>query len=212
VLEAIFLIYGWRVCSASKNAPSAINESGPISSAISVIAIISVIVLPLISFIQLPTSTICIFSSMGFWAASTISTALVFGPKMMLLLQGKDIDWGEQGGKKEANMKFGVGSVDSKVGSEVSTPLVNFVTEYLHGKSVDEKYFICQKQIEWLRNMLITLEEKRTSENSKTKSSNSYVIPDNEVTVHVKPDIEKTVWQTDTTTECKINTVGSIDP
>ena len=210
VLEAIFLIYGWRVCSASKNAPSAINESGPISSAISIIALISVIILPLISFIQLPTSTICIISSMGFFAASTISTALVFGPKMMLLLQGKDIDWGEQ--KKDDKVKFGVGSVDSKVGSEVNVPLVNFVTEYLHGKSTDEKYFICQKQIEWLRNMLITLEEKRTSENSKTKSSNSYVIPDNEVTIHVKPDSEKTVWQTDTTTECKINTVGSIDP
>jgi len=197
VLEAIFLIYGWRICSASKNAPSAINESGPISSAISVIAIISVIVLPLISFIQLPTSTICIFSSMGFWAASTISTALVFGPKMMLLLQGKDIEWGEQG-KKEANVKFGV---DSKVGAEVNAPLANFVTEYLHGKSVDEKYLICQKQMDWLRNMLVTLEEKRTSENSKTKSSNSYVTPDSEVNA-----------VTDTTTEYKINTVGSIDP
>ena len=202
VLEAILLMYGWRICSASKDAPSAINESQPISSAISIICLISVIVLPLISFIQLDTATICIITSMGFWAASTISTTLVFGPKLLILLQGKDVDWGDQN-KKDTNAKF---ASNSKITSESDNLLIDFITRHLHGKSVDEKYVICHNQVEWWRKMQLALEEKRTSENSKSKSTNS--------SSFVKPDSEIVMINTETAvdTDLKMETIASIDP
>jgi hypothetical protein len=200
VLEAIMIVYGWRVCSAAKDAPSAINESQPISSAISMIAIISVIVLPLISLIQLDTSAICIFASLGFWAASTISTTLVFGPKLFILLQGKDIDWAADQKKEAKNYRFG--NTESKVSNE-DVALINFITEHMHGKSVDEKYAICQTQIDWWKKMLVTLEEKRTSENSRSKSSagSSYTKTESEAPSTLRKSDSQVVLLTTDVTE-----------
>ena len=202
ILEAILLVYGWRICSVSQDAPSAINESHPISSAISIICLISVIVLPLTSFIRLSPTVICIFTSMGFWAASSISTTLVFGPKLLILLQGKDIDWGDQN-KKDSNAKF---ASDSKITSELDNVLIDFVTKYMHGKSVDEKYVICHKQVEWWKKMQVSLEDKRTSDNSNSRLTNS--------SSFVKAESEIVMINTETAanTDLKIETIGSIDP
>ena len=49
-------------------------------------------------------------------------------------------------------------------------------------KSVDEKYAICKTQLDWWKRELLILEEKRSSDNSKTQSTRStvYVMPEGE--------------------------------
>ena len=172
VMEACLLVYGAYMCNAARDAPSAINESKPISTSLSYITLIAVIVLPFESLIDLDNATIEIITALSFFAAAMISTSLIFIPKVFILAQGKDIDWNE---KKKTDQNEAL-YADSKVGTELDSALIEHVTKHLHGKTVDDKYAIAQLQVVWWRNLLMKLEEKRTSSQSSntthSKSSN----------------------------------------
>jgi len=134
----------------------------------SYIALIAVIVLPLTSLIDLDNATIEIITSVSFWISGMISTSLIFLPKVYILIQGKDIDWNEQ--KKNPQEIF---QYDSKIGTEVDSELIDYITKHLHGKSVDNKYVIAQLQVVWWKNLLMKLEEKRTSSQTSNPSKSS---------------------------------------
>ena len=170
-LEAVLLVYGANMCNATKDAPSAINESKPIAASISYIALISVIVLPFVSLIDLDNSTIEIISSVAFFAAGMISTTLIFLPKVYILAQGKDIDWNDQ--KKNNNINEALYQNDATIGTELDAELIELTSKHLHGMSVDNKYVIAQLQLVWWRNLLMKLEEKRTSSQTSNPSKSS---------------------------------------
>jgi len=145
----------------------------------SYIALIAVIVLPLTSLIDLDNATIEIITSISFWVSGMISTSLIFLPKVYILIQGKDIDWNEQR-KDQQEIFF---QHDSKIGTEVDSELIDYITKHLHGKSVDDKYVIAQLQVVWWKNLLMKLEEKRTSSQTSNPSKSSMAS-----SVHVKDD------------------------
>jgi len=113
--------------------------------------------------------TIEIIGSIAFWTAGMIATSLIFLPKVYILAQGKDIDWNDQKKNQEVNMSHS----DSKIGTEVDSELIDYITKHLHGKSVDNKYVIAQLQVVWWRNLLMKLEEKRTSSQTSNPSKSS---------------------------------------
>jgi hypothetical protein len=180
-MEAVLLVYGAYVCNAAKDAPSAINESKPISNSMTYISLICAIVLPFVSLIKLDNVTYEIITALAFWASAMISTTLIFLPKVYILAQGKDIDWNEQ--KKNAQQENMFQS-DSKIGTEADMELIENTTKFLHGKSVDEKYVIAQLQVSWWRNLLMKLEEKRTS----SQTSNQSMTSTNSTSIYVKDE------------------------
>ena len=119
--------------------------------------------------IDLDNVTIEVISSIAFWAAGMISTTLIFLPKVYILAQGKDIDWNEQ----KKNQQQEVYQFDSKIGTELDSELIDYITKHLHGKSVDNKYVIAQLQVVWWKNLLMKLEEKRTSSQTSNPSKSS---------------------------------------
>ena len=133
----------------------------------SYIALIAVIVLPLTSLIDLDNATIEIITSVSFWISGMISTSLIFLPKVYILIQGKDIDWNQQSKDQQEIFQ------DSKIGTEVDSELIDYITNHLHGKSVDNKYVIAQLQVVWWKNLLMKLEEKRTSSQTSNPSKSS---------------------------------------
>jgi hypothetical protein len=62
--------------------------------------------------------------------------------------------------------------------------LINDTTKFFHGKTVDEKYAIAQLQVSWWRNLLMKLEEKRTS----SQTSNQSMTSTNSASINVKDD------------------------
>ena len=179
VMEACLLVYGAYMCNAARDAPSAINESKPISTSLSYITLISVIVLPFVSLIDLDNATIEIITALSFFVAAMISTSLIFLPKVFILAQGKDVDWNEK--KNDQNKAL---YVDSKVGTELDSALIEHITKHLHGKTVDDKYIIAQLQVAWWKSLLMKLEEKRTS----SQSSNTTHSRSSNVSVNMKDE------------------------
>ena len=198
VLEACLLVYGANMCNQVKDAPSAINESKPISASLSYIALISAIVLPFVSLIDLDNETIQIITSLSFFVAAMISTSLIFLPKVFILGQGKDIDWNE---KKKTSQNEAL-YADSKVGTELDSALIEHVTEHLHGKTVDDKYAIAQLQVVWWKNLLMKLEEKRTSSQSSNNTHSR-----SSMTTNMKDEDEEPILLS---TELETNTAVTI--
>jgi hypothetical protein len=89
-----------------------------------------------------------------------------------ILAQGKDIDWNDQ--KKNNNINEALYQNDATIGTELDAELIEQTTKHLHGMSVDDKYVIAQLQVVWWRNLLMKLEEKRTSSQTSNPSKSSF--------------------------------------
>ena len=110
-----------------------------------------------------------------------ISTTLIFLPKVYILAQGKDIDWNEQKKNAQSENLF---QSDSRIATEADTELIEQTTRFLHGKTVDEKYVLAQLQVSWWRQLLMKLEEKRTS----SQTSNQSMTSTNSTSIYIKDD------------------------
>lgn len=136
----------------------------------SYIALIAVIILPFTSLIDLDNATIEIIAALSFWISAVLSTTLIFLPKVYILIRQGDIDWADEHKK---NMQQEMFKSDSKIATEIDSELVDYITQHLHGKSVDNKYVIAQLQVVWWRNLLMKLEEKRTSSQTSNPSKSA---------------------------------------
>lgn len=154
IVEIFFIVWGVRLCNSTKDAPSAVNESKFIAMATSVIIAICTLVLPVVYFLPITPVAVEIISGFAFSACQFATLAILFIPKVLSLYRGEDVD---------AKLKVTAPAKIYGENSKEHNSLLDASVLALKGKILDEKYIICQKQIEYWRTMLVVIEERRSS-------------------------------------------------
>jgi hypothetical protein len=87
--ETVMMIIGFRTCWEIRNVPDIVNESKQISSAMSVIVLVSVLILPIVSFLNLPPYTTDFISGLGFGFGAIVTLVLLFAPKFVAIFSAR---------------------------------------------------------------------------------------------------------------------------
>jgi hypothetical protein len=155
-LEAFFLLLGLRLCNATKDAPSVVNESKPIALASSILIALTGLIMPVCYLLNLDPVTIEILAAFGFGVAAIATTALLFGPKVLALSRGEDgIDKKPHSALEQATEETDLNSAESA--------LIHAGVKALRHLDLDERFGLCQRQIDLWRRKLIEVEERRSS-------------------------------------------------
>ena len=168
-VEAFFVAWGIRLCNATKNAPSAVNESSFIAGATATIIVLSALGLPIIYLLDLNPVSEEIIAGFVFCAGMFATLAVLFGPKALSLYLGEEVD-----SKMGINMK----AAAAKVSQEQPTSegaLMDACARALKGLSLDDKFALCQRQLVYWRTMLMVVEERRSSDTGSGSGASSAV-------------------------------------
>jgi ABC-type branched-subunit amino acid transport system substrate-binding protein len=152
VMEGAFLAISFRVCWAIRDVPDIVNESKQISTAMSVIVLVSVLILPIVYFLNLPPETRELVASFGFGFGSIVTLLLLFVPKVM-------VHYHLNSPKKSAQVATeGMFSGNYRTGSADAAAATDDVEalELLKGKSNEEKLSICTDHLIRWQNVLLT--------------------------------------------------------
>ena len=158
--EAFIMLVGLRLCNATKDAPSAVNESRPIALAASIIIGLAGIIMPVCYLLGLNAVIVEILASLGFAIGALASTALLIVPKCFFIWSGNDFDSRMEVRKQNQAQA----NEDMSVSISVSeAALLQAGAKALHGLDLDAKFGLCQRQIEHWRAMLVDVGERRSS-------------------------------------------------
>jgi hypothetical protein len=145
--ELLLLIVGFRTCWDIRNVPDIVNESRQISSAMSVIVLVSLLILPIVSFLRLPAYTSEFVAALGFGFSSVCTLVLLFVPKVMVVY----------GSRHERKVHSKVIAVDSNPFGGISSEHPSFrqrkskfvhdAEDLLRNKAQAERLVICQEQL-----------------------------------------------------------------
>jgi hypothetical protein len=92
VIEGVLIIWGIRLCNATKNAPSVVNESQYIALATAVICVLCVMVMPIVYLVGLSSVTNEIIEGFAFTICILSTLAILFVPKVLQLYSGVEVD------------------------------------------------------------------------------------------------------------------------
>jgi hypothetical protein len=170
VIEFILIVWGIRLCNATKNAPSVVNESQYIALSTLIICVLCLMVMPIVFLVGLSSVTNEIITGFAFTVCIFSTLFILFLPKVLQLYNGEDVD-------SKLNMKKVV--ANAKVYQETSSEENSLISECSKAlksmASLDEKHKLCVSQMDFWRNMLIAIEDKRSS-GSGSGSATSAVI------------------------------------
>jgi len=155
VLECFFVIWGIRLCNATKNAPSAINDSGSTALATAIICATCLMVMPIIYLVGLTSVVQEVIAGFAFVLCLFATQIIIFAPKVLSLYLGEEVD-----------KKLKVSAVAAKVYQETAedTSFIRACRTALNEKAtLDDKHQFCVQQLEYWRNMLVIVVEKRSS-------------------------------------------------
>lgn len=158
VIEFIFIVWGIRLCNATKNAPSVVNESQYIALSTLIICVLCLMVMPIVFLVGLSSVTNEIIQGFAFTVCIFSTLFILFFPKVVQLYNGDDVD---------SKLKIHKVAAKAKVHQETSSEENSLVTECSKAlksmANLDEKHKLCVSQIEFWRNMLVAIEERRSS-------------------------------------------------
>jgi 7 transmembrane sweet-taste receptor of 3 GCPR len=171
VVEAIILTHGAYLCYRVSGVPDAVNESSYITRSMMFIAFACLVILPVEYIVpNLDEHQREIMTSVGFASSVIVTVSLIFIPKCIVLLSGRDMDKDMKVEKAKASGN------DSKVyasdasgslvgGDEKTLELIEAGEKALKAcKNADEASTLAQSQAAWWR-------QKATGTQSRVKSS-----------------------------------------
>jgi hypothetical protein len=195
IIEGLMLIISFRVCWEIRNVPDIVNESKQISTAMSVIVLISVLILPIVYFLGLPQETRELVASFGFGFGSIVTLVLLFVPKIMVRYQ-----W--NGAKISAKVAAEVmlsGKYRSvPANGHGDTAQADLEAEaLLKGKTKEQKLLICAENMRRWQAMLLA-QQRAAMDNSHSTSSNVDGVGHSK---HMEPSIVSSVMDADLTSD-----------
>lgn len=158
-----------------KNAPSAVNESVYIAAATTVIVVLAAVGLPLANLVGLSPVNVEVLGTFLFLVGLYSTGAILFVPKVRDLL--------EDDGTKSVRLKTrdvkkqvltGGGKTAESASAAFNTAegkLAAANTLALHGFSLDERFMMCQRQLEFWRTMLVAVEERRSTDTGSASAT-----------------------------------------
>ena len=192
-VEALFVLWGIKLTNATKNAPSAVNESVFIALATAVIIVLTAVGLPMAYLIGLSPVNTEILSTFLFICGVFSTSFILFAPKILDLYNEVGVSRLKLHDVK--NRVFGsksgavIGAAQSWLGGGVTSQttaasmseafsraerkLIDACSAALHGFSLDERFMMCQRQLEYWRTMLVAVEEKRSSDTGSGSGGSS---------------------------------------
>lgn len=191
VIEALWIAQGARLCWATKDAPDAVNDSGPIATSMYVIIFVSVIVFLLVFLIQIDPQTAELIIGLGFALATLSAEMALFLPKAILLWKGAELDNKMQiimpDGRTlaEHNNKAQIG--DHKAAEASSKPVYEKDSLTLLGRNKDQNLIVCKEQIMRWQKLMMSIEQRQilgtgsgsgSSPQSQSRHSQSYAPQD----------------------------------
>jgi hypothetical protein len=194
-LEAVIMIYGVKLCWATKDVPDAVNESKVIASAMTFMFMLMILLFPIIFLLDLIPYVNQIIASLSFAIGNMVAASLLFVPKALLLFAGEDVDLTGQVKNHKINKsakdnRNKVAVTSDNAAEEDSEPIFANVKEAFSNKSLDQRSQICRTQIEKWRAMLLQI-ESRESSHSKDSSVASRSVVSNTDDVNDDKEIEK---------------------
>jgi hypothetical protein len=165
-MEFIFLITGFRVCWEIRNVPDLVNESKQISTAMSAIVLVSVLIMPIVYFLNLPPYTTELVASLGFGFGAIVTLLLLFVPKVALVY-----NVGSSAPRLSAKINPGSNPDSSKKrygGHDQVAASDEELERCLKGKSKEERLVICQDQLR--RWQALLLDQQRALMNSTSSN------------------------------------------
>jgi hypothetical protein len=144
--EAVLLIIGFHICWETRNVPDIVNESKQISSAMSVIVLVSLLILPIVYFLDLPPYTNEFVAALGFGFSAVITLGLIFIPKMLNVMFNTCNEDSKNHTKVTVIDSLGSSS-DRPTVRKRKTKFVHDAEDLLRDKHQTERLMICQEQL-----------------------------------------------------------------
>jgi len=192
-LEAVLVVWGVRLCWATRNVPDAVNESKVIASGIITIAfhpifkglitfsshlamtfvfMLVILVFPIIFLLGLEPVVNQIIASLSFAIGNIVAIGLLFGPKALIVVNGDDIDLNGKKVQKGRSGKIAATTVDIDPEAHETEPKFANVKEAFKAiKNLDQRARMCREQMTQWEKLLMQL-EMRDSSNTNHSSSN----------------------------------------
>jgi hypothetical protein len=170
-IEAVFLLWGIRLCNATKDAPSTVNESLIISISASIIIVIAGVLIPVIYLLELDAVTVSILSGLGFSFAQIFTTATLFIPNALAIFTGK-----HEPDKNKIVANAFAGNMVSPDGRSsdsydaAAKVLLQACAKAMHNLSPDERCVLGHNQIDYWRGILLRLDEAHSQAASQKGS------------------------------------------
>jgi ABC-type branched-subunit amino acid transport system substrate-binding protein len=157
--ETVMMIIGFRTCWEIRNVPDIVNESKQISSAMSVIVLVSALLLPIVSFLNLPPFTIEFISALGFGFGAIVTLALLFAPKLIAIAHTRSNE-NRTGESRVAALTAHGGSTDEASTSvrQRRSKFIQDAEELLRHKSHGQRLEFCQEQLLGWQAMVLSVQ------------------------------------------------------
>lgn len=183
-IEAAFLLWGIRLCNATKDAPSSVNESLAISVAATIIIVLAGAIIPIAYLVNLDPVSVDVLAAFGFGIGQISTTLIIFLPKALSIFRGEET--GLKADPSKFTTKPGLSSMStSSLGKEGasssaglasrletnSADLQQACAKALHGIGVDDKFAMAHGQIAYWRRILMIAEEHYNSQGHSMKNS-----------------------------------------
>eukprot|EP00607_Mallomonas_marina_P011015 CAMPEP_0182419424 /NCGR_PEP_ID=MMETSP1167-20130531/3896_1 /TAXON_ID=2988 /ORGANISM="Mallomonas Sp, Strain CCMP3275" /LENGTH=266 /DNA_ID=CAMNT_0024594359 /DNA_START=252 /DNA_END=1052 /DNA_ORIENTATION=- len=134
-LETAMLIGGARLCWTTKSAPGAVNESTYIAMSMYLILFVCAVLFPIVYLnIDPSPAVLLMIMAVGFIIATIGCGLFMFGPKVMLLLEGADV-----------NDKFEVVKQDDSTDPTTSANALQYVKKKIVNKLSDHSSMVSSR-------------------------------------------------------------------
>ena len=167
-VECFFILWGIRLCNATKNAPSVVNESQYIALATAIICALCIMVMPIIYLVGLSSVIDEVISAFAFTVCMFSTLCILFVPKVLQLYSGDEVDSKLKAHKVAARVYQETKAEENSLIRECSKALKSM-------SSLDEKHHLCVSQMEYWRTMLMAIDEKRSSGSGSGSASSGFV-------------------------------------
>jgi hypothetical protein len=165
--EIVLLIVCFRTCWEIRNVPDIVNESKQISSTMSVIVLVSVLLLPIISFLGLPPYTNEFIAALAFGIGSIVTLCLLFVPKIIAIKSSRGNE-NRHGQGKIALAETPAQSATAETATlrQRKSRFVQEAEELLREKNQAEQLVFCQEQLVGWQAMVLNVQGRLMRESS----------------------------------------------
>ena len=159
------------------------------------IVTVSSLVFPIVYLLQLPPMDQSTTVAVAFAVSVLVSTGVLFGPKLYLLMHGMDLEKdmkkvnnvarvghpGDAGRNNSGRIHLNGDAPIAPIETADISEAIVFSSAAMAGKDLDEKSVLCMQQIEMWRAQLLKIGEETSGADSSRGSANSSVMITREV-------------------------------
>jgi hypothetical protein len=185
--EGVLMVVTYRICWETRNVPAIVNGAGWISSAMTVIVLTSLLILPIVYFLNLPPYTNEFIAALGFVVCSSAALCLIFVPKVLgVMFKTCSDDHKHKKGPSLIDTLIAAGASDRPSLHQRKSKFIHDADDLLRNKHAAERLIICQEQLMgWQAmvlneqgNMILGVDKSDIPANVPRRGSNR-IAPDN---------------------------------